>query len=676
MASSGPRVLTPTQPGAPRPLLPLLSTAHTIQLSPLNVGLMPWEVPQGMLASNAELLAAYQAQGYHVVHQQPYHQSSEAPQRPLTPVEANALLGAALLADKQAPGSRRGSASSASGAAPIPVPVQVHGAAGHIDGDALLQMISRSMEQQQQLQQQPQNGHGQHDDGSDSSDSEGSDYGMTDDTDASYSAIEDPTYGEPARPRHQRHRARKPSVASIESNQSASSQNLNSVAAGYAVTTTDDAERPYQCQYPDCGRRFTRRADCMRHVKIHLNERPFACPDCPKRFIQRHALVVHMRKHTGERPFACDLCDRKFTEVGPADAPPGSPLTLRRPALPALPYRLQSSSLTRHRRIHTQERPFGCHICNKFFTRKSTLHRHIDRHNGVGGNYTDEDSDGEYEEASTRGHSPNPGSGSRRRAAPDMHLRMDGLEQHQHQVSPVDIPSIRVIHEPEPHPVPTRAPRSPHALSPRGHSPSSVRAPKLPERPSPFGSLPRAPATALPLVEPNHPTHADPYRLQRTATGYVIPHDPYAWQYPATPMQMFQVPSIQPPPPAHGPQGSTSPPTAGLDLDALMRMHDHGYHPISHPFHHDHGSLAPPAQAGERARSRSAPGGYEISRIAHHAGAGTWAHEGMPTGVGMGDVHAFGGRAQQGEFGSGQDLAGVEEWERELIDVDGKGGGG
>ena len=69
-------------------------------------------------------------------------------------------------------------------------------------------------------------------------------------------------------------------------------------------------------QYPACGRKFTRRADCLRHVKIHLDERPFACPDCPKRFIQRHALVVHMRKHTGERPFACDVCDRKFTEVG------------------------------------------------------------------------------------------------------------------------------------------------------------------------------------------------------------------------------------------------------------------------------------------------------------------------------------------------------------------------
>ncbi|OQR76016.1 zinc finger protein-like [Tropilaelaps mercedesae] len=49
-----------------------------------------------------------------------------------------------------------------------------------------------------------------------------------------------------------------------------------------------------------CLKRFSDAFSVRMHIRVHTNEKPFACPHCPHRTAQKGNLKSHIRRHHGE----------------------------------------------------------------------------------------------------------------------------------------------------------------------------------------------------------------------------------------------------------------------------------------------------------------------------------------------------------------------------------------
>ncbi|XP_050420158.1 zinc finger protein 33B-like isoform X2 [Adelges cooleyi] len=79
------------------------------------------------------------------------------------------------------------------------------------------------------------------------------------------------------------------------------------------------------------------------------------CGICLRTFSLKSSLRRHWRVHTEEKPFKCDICEKTFG---------------------------RQSYLKTHERIHTGEKPFKCVICQKTFNQHSNLKKHVRIRNG------------------------------------------------------------------------------------------------------------------------------------------------------------------------------------------------------------------------------------------------------------------------------------------------------
>ncbi|XP_053699302.1 zinc finger protein 112-like [Sabethes cyaneus] len=107
-----------------------------------------------------------------------------------------------------------------------------------------------------------------------------------------------------------------------------------------------------------CGKSVKRLAE-EQHRNEHLGVRPYRCTieGCTATYYSKISLRSHLYRHTHtEAVYDCDICGAKIKG---------------------------RSSVRRHRRMHTSERPHACDICGKRFWRRAYLAHHATVHTGI-----------------------------------------------------------------------------------------------------------------------------------------------------------------------------------------------------------------------------------------------------------------------------------------------------
>ena len=135
-----------------------------------------------------------------------------------------------------------------------------------------------------------------------------------------------------------------------------------------------------------CGKGFTQACSLKKHIAVqHKNGKAYMCNDCGKGCSSRSELESHKRSHTGERPYKCHLCSNTYKHNADLQQHILAGHLGKRPHVCDVCGRAftEKRSLKDHRLIHEGVKPHRCGTCGKCFTQSSSLRTHQRTHTGV-----------------------------------------------------------------------------------------------------------------------------------------------------------------------------------------------------------------------------------------------------------------------------------------------------
>ena len=60
-------------------------------------------------------------------------------------------------------------------------------------------------------------------------------------------------------------------------------------------------EKPFRCEFANCGRSFTTQGHLTDHKRKHTNVRPYVCDICGTSFMRSSTLKMHTKRHESEK---------------------------------------------------------------------------------------------------------------------------------------------------------------------------------------------------------------------------------------------------------------------------------------------------------------------------------------------------------------------------------------